>query len=65
MQGNLSEMKPRSFKPMSVPGLPNTARETVNTALKAMSTSATKCANQWQKSWVDSMAFWGNTGKPH
>ena len=32
------EVEPRSFKPMSVPGLTNEAREAVNAALKVMST---------------------------
>ena len=37
MPGSFLEVKPRSFKPISVPGLPSEAREAVNTTLKAMS----------------------------
>jgi hypothetical protein len=38
MQSKFVEVTPRSFNPMSVPGLSNEAREAVNAALKAMST---------------------------
>jgi hypothetical protein len=38
MPASFLEVEPRSFKPMSVPGLTNEAREAVNAALKAMST---------------------------
>jgi len=38
MPGSFLEVEPRSFKPVSVPGLTSEAREAVNAAFKAMST---------------------------
>jgi hypothetical protein len=38
MQSKFTEMTPRSFNPMSVPGLSKEARDAVNAALSAMST---------------------------
>ena len=38
MPRSFLEVEPRSFNPMSVPGLTNEVREAVNGALKAMST---------------------------
>jgi hypothetical protein len=38
MPASFLDVEPRSFKPMSVPGLPSEARDAVNAALKAMST---------------------------
>ena len=38
MPGNLLEAKPRTFNPVSIPGLSNEAREAVNAVLKGMST---------------------------
>src|SRR6516164_9134643 len=43
------EVEPRSFKPMSVPGLTNDAREAVNAALKAMSTWRNEMADTSEK----------------
>ena len=37
MPASFLDVEPRSFKPMSVPGLPSEARDAVNAALKAMS----------------------------
>ena len=49
MQSNLVEVTPRSFNPMSVPGLSNEAREAVNAALKAMSVWRNETAASSQK----------------
>ena len=38
MPGSFLEVEPRSFNPMSIPGLTSEVREAVNGALKAMST---------------------------
>jgi hypothetical protein len=43
------EVEPRSFNPMSVPGLPNEAREAVNAALKAMSAWRNEMADTSEK----------------
>ena len=43
------EVEPRSFKPMSVPGLTNEAREAANAALKAMSTWRNEMADTSEK----------------
>ena len=37
-----SKFTPRSFSPISIPGLSNKSREAVNAALDAMSTRATR-----------------------
>ena len=38
MQSKFTETTPRSFNPMSIPGLSKEARDAVNAALSAMST---------------------------
>ena len=43
------EVEPRSFQPMSVPGLTNEAREAVNAALKAMSNWRNEMAHTGEK----------------
>ena len=53
------EVEPRSFKPMSVPGLTNEAREAANAALKAMSTWRNEMADTSEKNGkqvIESMA---------
>ena len=49
MQSKFVEVTPRSFNPMSVPGLSNDAREAVNAALKAMSAWRNETADTSQK----------------
>ena len=49
MQSKLVQVTPRSFNPMSIPGLSNEAREAVNAALKAMSTWRNETAASSQK----------------
>jgi len=49
MQSKFVEMTPRSFNPVSVPGLSNDAREAVNAALKAMSTWRNETDNTSEK----------------
>jgi len=53
------EVEPRSFKPVSVPGLTNEAREATNAALKAMSTWRNEMADTSEKNGkqvIESMA---------
>jgi hypothetical protein len=45
MPGNFLEAQPRTFNPMSIPGLSNEAREAVNAALKALSTWRNEAAD--------------------
>jgi hypothetical protein len=52
MTSSLGEAKARNFSPITVPGLPDEAREAVNAALKAMST--------WRNETVDAN---GKNGK--
>ena len=49
MPGSFLEVEPRSFNPMSVPGLTNEVREAVNAALKAMSTWRNEIADTNEK----------------
>jgi len=49
MPSSFLEVEPRNFKPMPVPGLTNEARETVNAALKAMSTWRNEIAEASEK----------------
>jgi len=49
MPVNFLEVEPRSFNPMSVPGLTNEAREAVNAALKAMSIWRNEMADTSEK----------------
>ena len=49
MPGSFLEVQPRSFNPMSVPGLTNEVREAVNAALKAMSTWRNEIADTNEK----------------
>ena len=49
MPGSFLEVEPRSFKPVSVPGLTNEAREATNAALKAMSTWRNEMADTSKK----------------
>jgi hypothetical protein len=49
MPSRFIEVKPRSFNPMSVPGLSAEAREAVNAALKAMSTWRNEIAETSEK----------------
>ena len=49
MQSKFVEVTPRSFSPMSVPGLSNEAREAVNAALNAMSTWRNETADISEK----------------
>jgi hypothetical protein len=49
MPGSFLEVEPRSFNPMSVPGLTNEVREAVNAALKAMSTWRNEIADNNEK----------------
>jgi hypothetical protein len=49
MPGSFLEVEPRSFNPMSVPGLTNEVREAVNAALKAMSTWRNEIADNSEK----------------
>ena len=59
MQSNLVEAMPRSFNPVSVPGLSNEARAAVNAALNAMSTWRNEAANNSErnsKQVIDKMA---------
>ena len=49
MQSKFVEVTPRSFNPVSVPGLSNDAREAVNAALKAMSTWRNETDNTSEK----------------
>jgi hypothetical protein len=46
MPNKVGEVPPRTFNPMSTPGLSNKAREAVNAAFEAMST--------WRKETVES-----------
>jgi hypothetical protein len=50
MHSKFLEFTPRSFSPMSVPGLPNKARNAVNAALDAMSDWRNETANSSEKS---------------
>ena len=49
MQSKFVEVTPRSFNPVSVPGLSNDAREAVNAALKAMWTWRNETDNTSEK----------------
>jgi len=49
MHSKFLEFTPRSFSPMSVPGLPNKARNAVNAALDAMSDWRNETANSSEK----------------
>jgi hypothetical protein len=49
MQSKFAGMAPRSFNPMSVPGLSNEARDAVSAALKAMSTWRNETADTSEK----------------
>jgi hypothetical protein len=49
MLGSFLEAAPRNFKPMSVPGLTDEAREAVNAALRAMSTWRNEIADTNEK----------------
>ena len=49
MPGSFLGVEPRSFNPMSVPGLTNEVREAVNAALKAMSTWRNEIADTNEK----------------
>jgi hypothetical protein len=49
MQSKFAGVTPRSFNPMSVPGLSNDARDAVNAALKAMSTWRNETADTSEK----------------
>ena len=49
MQSKFVEVTPRSFNPVSVPGLSNDAREAVNAALKSMSTWRNETDNTSEK----------------
>ena len=49
MPGGFLEVQPRDFNPTSIPALSNEARESVNAALKAMSTWRNEIADTSQK----------------
>jgi hypothetical protein len=49
MPSRFTEATPRSFNPMSVPGLPQEGREAVNAALKAMSAWRNETAENNEK----------------
>src|SRR5262245_32236501 len=49
MQSKFVEVMPRSFNPMTVPGLSNKAREAVNAAFDAMSTWRNELADSSEK----------------
>ena len=49
MPASFLEVEPRSFNPVSVPGLTNEAREAVNAALKAMSSWRNEMADTSEK----------------
>jgi ribonuclease D len=49
MPASFLEVEPRSFNPMSVPGLTNEAREAVNAALKAMASWREEMADTSEK----------------
>jgi hypothetical protein len=49
MASRFLEAGPRDFTPISVPGLPNEAREAVNAALKSMSTWRNEIADSTEK----------------
>jgi hypothetical protein len=49
MQYKSAELTPRSFNPMSIPGLSNKAREAVNAAFDAMSTWRNEAADTSEK----------------
>ena len=49
MHSKFLEIAPRSFSPMSIPGLPNKAREAVNEALDAMSGWRNETASSSEK----------------
>jgi len=49
MADHFLDVEPRRFKPISVPGLPDEAREAVNAALKTMSTWRNELADASEK----------------